>query len=115
LRIVKDDGKEERTMGDTKTDLVRDLEAKGPSRLRDALIEKARSGHYHDFDSPLPAPKIQLVTELTEAGFMDLASKVMAGDYDNESPSVQQEEEMRASLGPSVFDAIMGKPPRPEN
>lgn len=102
-------------MGDTKNDLVKDLEEKPPSEIRDAIIERAKKGIYHDFDSPLVGPKIQCAEDLKAAGFTDLVSKVIDGDYDDERPSVEQEEELRSQLGPSTFDAIMGKPPRPEN
>jgi len=102
-------------MGNTKEDLVRDLGSKPPGAARDALIERAKNGTYHDFDSELVAPKIQLAQDLAEVGFADLVQKVIDGDYDDESPSVAQEEELRVSLGASVYDAVMGKPPRPEN
>lgn len=102
-------------MGDTRTDLVKDLEQKDASPKRDELIEKARSGRYHDFDSELVAPKVACARDLQEAGYSDLVEKVINGDYDDESPTVEQEEDLRHSLGPTLFDMIMGKPSRPEN
>lgn len=102
-------------MGDTKNDLVKDLQEKPPSPERDEIVLKAQAGEYHDFDSPHVAPKIQCAQDLKDADFMDLVAKVVEGAYDDEQPSVEQEEEMRASLGPKVFDAVMGKPSRPEN
>ena len=66
----------------TQTELVKDLEAMPASPHRDALIAKARAGHYSDFKSPLAAPKLQLREDLKAARFGDLARKVMDGDYD---------------------------------
>jgi len=66
----------------TQTELVKDLEAKPPSPHRDGLIVKAKAGQYSDFKSDLSAPKLQLRHDLTAARFVDLARKVMDGDYD---------------------------------
>jgi hypothetical protein len=96
-------------MGDTKTDLVRDLESKPASEGRDYILKRARAGKYHDFGSDLPAPKVQLVQDLTDGEFPDLAQKVMDGDYDDEHPTPEQEAELRESIGAEVFDSVMGK------
>lgn len=72
----------------TKTKLVMDLMSRllgtdtpfGP-RIQE-IIDKARDGCYHDFESELATPKMQLVKDLQEAGFDDLVEKVKLGDYD---------------------------------
>lgn len=95
-------------MGSTKKELVEDLWKK-PYSLKRAMIEKrAKAGYYHDFDTELETPKVQLVLDLRAAGFADLADRVMTGAYDDEHPSVEQEEEMRREIGPELFDAVMG-------
>jgi len=100
--------------GDTKTTLVADLEAKSPSETRDRLIAEAKTGRFHDFDSDELCGKMAALDELRAAGYHDLAQKVIDGAYDDERPTVEQEEEMRQQLGPEFFDAIMGSKPRGE-
>lgn len=96
-------------MGNTKTDLVRDLEAKPDSPLRGELIVRARTGYYHDFESKVPAPKVQLAIDLQSAGFEDLVEKVVTGGYDDEAPSTEQVEQMREDLGSKTYEALFGK------
>lgn len=84
--------------GDTKTTLVADLEAKPQSLLRDRLINKARAGHYHDFDTELATPKVTLYKELLGLGYADLAQKVKDGGYDHESPTEEEKDEMLRRL-----------------
>jgi hypothetical protein len=95
-------------MGTTKKELVIDLQGKPQSLLRDRIIARALSGLYHDFDSPLETPKMELVEELRQAGYADLAQKVKDGDYDDETPTLEQIEELRRELGADVFDEMMG-------
>lgn len=66
----------------TKTDLVADLLHKPESKKRTELIDKAKEGYYHDFETPIATPKVQLVQDLEAAGFIDLAIKVKDGEYD---------------------------------
>lgn len=66
----------------SKTKLVEDLLAKPQSLHRDGLVRKAKSGHYHEDESSLSSPKMQLVADLTKARFKDLAERVRAGAYD---------------------------------
>lgn len=98
--------------GDTKTTLVRDLEAKPADPVRDQIIKRAKAGHYHDFDTSLATPKVTLYKHLLSAGFPDLAQKVKDGAYDDERPTLEQQEELRADLGPAGYDALMGGKPR---
>ncbi len=78
-------------MGNTKVGLVKDLEnalalAKGISSDAEKnlliLIDRAKKGYYHDFESPLATPKIELVADLRANGLSILAQKVIDGDYD---------------------------------
>jgi hypothetical protein len=58
------------------------------------MIEKAVSGHYHDYLSPLTFPEIQLVADLRELASLpatpaasrpllrDMAQRVIDGDFD---------------------------------
>ncbi len=100
------------TQGDTKTTLVADLREKPPSELRDHLIELALAGAFHDYESESATPKVDLRAALLAAGFEDLAQKVIECAYDNEPPTVEQEEELRQEIGPAFFDSLMGQKPR---
>lgn len=68
----------------SKTTLVQDLEAKPQSRRRDRLIQLARRGHFHDFETSLATPKIELRNALLALGFDDLAQKTIEGAYDDD-------------------------------
>lgn len=51
----------------------------------DAMADKAATGYYHDFLSPLPAPCIQLETDLRAAGTpeaMALRARHLNGEFD---------------------------------
>ena len=66
----------------TKTLLIDDLLKKQITTSRDAIIQQAKKGFYHDFETPLALQKMQLVKDLTNAGFLDLADEVKNGRYD---------------------------------
>jgi hypothetical protein len=100
--------------GDTKKTLVEDLLAKPASPNRDQLIEMARKGIFHDFESELLGPKLILYEMLMRFGYPDLACKARDGGYDDEPATVEQVEEMRSELGPEMWDAIMGEKERPK-
>jgi hypothetical protein len=95
-------------MGTTKKDLVEDLWKKPHSFKRALILKLAAAGHYHDFDTKLAAPKMQLVADLRAAGFDDLAQKTIDGAYDDEYPNVEQQEELRRELGAEFYDEVMG-------
>jgi hypothetical protein len=95
-------------MGSTKKELIEDLWKKPHSLKRQAILKRAGAGHYHDFETEIAAPKIQLVTDLRDAGFMDLAEKTIDGAYDDESPTIEQQEELRREFGPDAYDRLMG-------
>lgn len=66
----------------TKTILIEDLLTKPQTPARDELIVLARRGVYHDFETTIATPKMQLRRDLLAAGFEDLANKVVEGYYD---------------------------------
>lgn len=46
------------------------------------IAAQAQKGYYHDFESPLATPKIQLVSDLRGVGLQDLAKRVIDGEFD---------------------------------
>lgn len=66
----------------TKTVLVEDLLKKEQCLERDAIIKRAKDGYYHDFETPVATPKVDLHNHLLAAGYEDLAFKVTQGNYD---------------------------------
>lgn len=46
------------------------------------MAARARQGYYDDYESPLAAPIVQLVQELTNRGALALAKRAMSGDFD---------------------------------
>lgn len=92
-------------MGSTKVELVKDLLAKLKQKLpkeqADAIALmaiRAEKGYYHDFDTDLPVPKMQLHADLLTVGLEDIDQKMQNGDYDDEAPTPEQEKELMASL-----------------
>jgi len=89
-------------MGSTKIELVNDLEKSIISNEMypkvKKIIENARHGYYHDFDTPIATPKTQLHLDLLDAGLTEIDKKMQNGDYDDESPTPEQEKEMFKSL-----------------
>lgn len=59
--------------------LVRDIKAAGGP---DEMINKVAAGIYHDYVSPHPMPKHQLVKDATENGLEEIAHRAKRGDYD---------------------------------
>jgi len=96
-------------MGSTKKELLEDLRKKPRDIGRDLIMSLASTGHYHDFDTQLLAPKMQLVKDLRAAGFEDLALKTINGAYDDEYPTPEQAEELRKEVGAELYDEVMGK------
>jgi hypothetical protein len=96
-------------MGSTKKELVEDLRKKPRSLKQSLIMSLAAAGHYHDFDTKLEAPKMQLAKDLREAGFEDLALMAINGAYDDEYPTPEQAEELRKEFGAELYDKLMGK------
>lgn len=63
----------------TKDRLAADLEAAGAPG---GMVERARRGHYDDFESPLSLPIVALVRACNEAGLIDIAERAKDGAYD---------------------------------
>lgn len=78
-------------MKGTKTLLVTDLkEALKRRNLTpfqrekiEQMIEWAKEGYYHDFESELATPKMQLHIDLSEVGLTAIDKKMIKGDYDD--------------------------------
>ncbi len=81
-------------MANTKTELVAELEkivsqreaigVTDNSKIK-AIISKAKQGVYHDFETPLATPKVQLVSDLKEIKLKlmdDIAERVVHGEFD---------------------------------
>jgi hypothetical protein len=98
--------------GDTKTTLVEDLLARPPSADREQIIEMARRGAFHDYESDIATPKLALIDMLARFGYPDLAGKARDGGYGNERATLEQTEEMRAGAGAEFFDKLTGAKPR---
>ncbi len=81
-------------MANTKIELVAELEkivsqreaigVTDNSKIK-AIISKAKAGYYHDFETEIATPKVQLVSDLREVKLKlcdDIALKVINGEYD---------------------------------
>lgn len=97
--------------GDTKTTLVSDLLERPQTEHRDQIIEMARAGRFHDYESESATPKTLLINMLSRFGYPDLAGKARDGGYDAERATVEQTEELRRDVGPETFDAVTGNDP----
>lgn len=103
-------------MGNTKKDLPEDIVAtlymgkreysEAQIKRADEIVERAKTGYYHDFDSELPAPKMQLHADLLEAGLVEIDQKMQNGDYDDEHATPEQEEEMLEQLKGSPLEKM---------
>lgn len=70
----------------TRTDLVTILERYPTSPARDRIIERAKRGDYHDWESDFDLPKSELVRDLTQAELLEVRARVIRGDFDEEPP-----------------------------
>lgn len=73
-------------MASTKVELVEELRKGGQTAMRDQIIVRALQGYYHDFETPIAAPKTQLVEDLRAAGRDDLARWARSGYFDEPPP-----------------------------
>lgn len=100
-------------MASTKIELVailRERQKALPKRSGNLawVIERARNGKYHDWDSDLDTPKLQLVTDLRSCKKVDLEdviARVVDGEFD-EDPTVAQLEELREEVGAEAYDKL---------
>ncbi len=98
-------------MASTKNELVAVLIAKQkslPKRSHNLawVIERARNGKYHDWESDLATPKLQLVMDLKRCPGCEEIIKQVMDDVFDESPTPAQLEELRAQLGPETYDKL---------
>jgi hypothetical protein len=85
------------------------------------MIERARTGYYHDYLSPLAMPEVQLVADLRELAnrpatprnsrplLRDLAKAVIDGRYD--ASKEESDEWMRSPEGQETMTAFLGQAP----
>jgi len=81
-----------------------------------AMADKAATGFYHDFLSPIDLPQIALVNSLAvaaadhpdnEAAIMELRGRVINGEFD---ASIEESDEWAAGPeGQDAFRSLMGK------
>jgi hypothetical protein len=103
----------------TTTKLARALEA--IPGVPEDMIEKARTGHYHDYLSPLDFPEMQLVADLRNlAGrrtmppasrrmLLNLAKDVINGKHD--ASKAESDEWMRSPDGQETMALLTGQAP----
>jgi hypothetical protein len=72
-----------------------------------AMADKAATGHYHDFESPLDFPEIQLATDLTLAGG-PAALALRARHFNGEFDASTEESEAWAE-GQEAFGQLIDK------
>jgi hypothetical protein len=65
------------------TRLVNDLNKLPETEARNDIIASAKSLLYSDFSSRLIHPKMELVKNLYDAGYVEIGKKAIAGDYDS--------------------------------
>jgi hypothetical protein len=74
------------------------------------MAEKATTGWYHDYMSPLDAPCIQLVNDLSNVGTpeaMELRKRVINGDFD--ATKEEGDEWASSEEGQATFRSLLGK------
>lgn len=109
------------TQKSTKTDLVSMLievqrSLKTRSHALAYIIDRARSGKYHDWDSDLDTPKIALVADLEACRALPIETMtriknmVTDGDFDEE-PTEKQLAELREHVGAEEFDKLFPSSP----
>ena len=62
--------------------LARDLEYKDPVKYK-KIIERCKNGHYHDFATTVAMPKMEMHTDLLEAGLNDVDARMQDGEFDS--------------------------------
>jgi len=69
--------------------LARALEGKADPMLA-AMVQRAREGYYGDYTSPLTFPEHQLVADLEDHGYHDLAERVKNGEFDGTKAEAEE-------------------------
>lgn len=87
----------------TKDNLVKALEeVHAPAEM----IEKAKAGFYHDFESPIATPIVRLVIDARVAGLENIAQRAREGEFD---ATLEEGEEWLKSSG--ILDYLKGIDP----
>jgi hypothetical protein len=73
----------------TQKELVEELLARPGTPERAEVIELARAGHFHTLRSHRATPRLDLVEALYEIGDHDLASRALAGEWDELRPETE--------------------------
>lgn len=74
------------------------------------MADKASTGYYHDFLSPLDLPEMQLMADLAKAGTPEalaLRKRAMNGEFD--ASSEESEEWAKSADGQDAFNRLLGK------
>lgn len=67
-------------------ELVQELEKLDPSNAINEMIAEAKAGEYHDYKNQKYAcGKVAVVGKLRAAGLLDLAARVIDGEFDEEA------------------------------
>lgn len=54
------------------------------------MADKAKLGYYDDFESPIPAPIMELVKDFQLSGRQDLAARAINGEWDSTREEAEQ-------------------------
>ena len=62
--------------------LADDLETRDAAKYA-KIIKRCRNGHYHDFASKSPSPKMEMHHDLLEAGLVEEDKRMQEGNFDS--------------------------------
>lgn len=62
--------------------LADELEAKDPTKYA-KIIERCKNGTYHDFATKAAYPRMEMHTDLLEAGLTDVDKRMQDGEFDS--------------------------------
>lgn len=84
--------------------LIQALQAANDAKLQ-PIIEKARSNTYHEFKTELMFPIRQLVEDLNQVGYEQLAQRAMNGEFD--ATEKEAREWSRSAEGQATFAELV--------
>lgn len=73
-----------------------------------AMVEAALAGYYHDFESELAFPEMQLVADLRKLGLEELAQRVIDGEFD--ASKEESEAWAKSPDGQAAFAELLNRP-----
>lgn len=85
--------------------LAQALEALDDPRL-DLIIERARSGFYDDFKTPLAYPQIELLKDLRPFGHAEIIRRIIDGEFD--ATPEESAAWAKSPEGQKAFKSLMG-------